>query len=129
MVDLKTDYQNTELTWLNGTTYIAACQYNDGDSRCHPTLIDFSHRRGNFITKFYNKRFSLPVKSNLQVITQNIFNKNRPNLQSQKIFNLLITIHIENDSLIIKPRFLPQNFYNIKPKDRRNKKNGTIAYP
>ena len=112
IVNLNTDYQNTKLTWLNGTTYIMACQYDNGDSRCHPTLIDFSSMRpNNYTLTYWNEKSTLPVNSGFQMVPYRIVDPEltRINMHSNLDF-LFLTMYMEDDQLIVKPPFFPWNF-------------------
>ena len=112
VVDLKTDYQNTELTWMNATTYILACQYNDKDSRCHPTLVDFSPLRGSEYTLNFTKEdFTLPIKSSFQMIAYKAFHLKHPHINMHyNIDFLYLTMYLDNGRLHIKPPFFGWNF-------------------
>ena len=106
VVNLQTDYQNTELTWLNGTTYILACQHNDGDTRCHPTLVDFSPLRPeNYTLNFSRGDFTLPVKSHFQMMTFKMLDTFDSLSVHLNLNHIFLTLNREGNRIVIKPPF------------------------
>ena len=120
-IDLKTAYQNTELTWLNGTSYILACQYNNEDTRCHPTLVDFSPIRAkDYTVSFRDEAFTLPVSSGFQMVAYEMkseFGAIKSLNYHTNLHYLFLTLYQEGDDLHVRPPFFGWNLCRDKNLD------------